>query len=118
MLYVIRILNKHQKILMALQILKKTETSMAFCHNGKVIDNKQSVANVFNDYIVNIAHELMQNISNTNVNYFKIFLSSRNNNSMFLFPITEEQLIDVVNKFKSKQSIDCNELSMQIKKKS
>ena len=87
---------------------------MTFFYNGKVVDNKQSVANAFNDYFINIAHELMQNISNTNVNSFKIFLNNRNNNSMFLFPITEEELIDVVNKFKSKQSRDCNELSMEM----
>ena len=76
---------------------------MTFCNNGKVIDNKQADVNAFNDYFINIAHLLMQNISNTNVNSFKIFLNNINNNhSMFLFPITEEELIDV-NKSKSKK---------------
>ena len=60
----------------------------------------------------------MQNISNTNMNYVKIFLDNRINNSMFLFPITEEELIDAVNKLRSKKSNDCNELSMQMIKKS
>ena len=77
---------------------------MTLFYNGKVIDNKQAVANAFNNFFINIAHELMQNISNTNVNSFKIFLNARNNNSMFIFPIIEE-LIDVVNKFKSKNQV-------------
>ena len=77
---------------------------MTLFYNGKVIDNKQAVANAFNNFFINIAHELMQNISNTNVNSFNIFLNARNNNSMFIFPIIEE-LIDVVNKFKSKNQV-------------
>ena len=83
-----------------------------------VIDNKQAVANAFNDYFINIAHELMQIIVNINVNSFKIFLNNRNNNSMFLFPIIQEEFIDVVNRFKSKKSSDCNEFSMEMIKKS
>ena len=79
---------------------------MTLFHNGKVIDSKQAVANAFNDYFINIAHELMKNISNTNVSSFRIFLNNRNNNSMFIFPITEEELIDFANKFKSKKSSD------------
>ena len=66
-------------------------------------DSKPAVANAFNDYFINIAHELMQNISNNDVNSFTIFLNNRNNNSMFLSPIAEEELIDVVNKLKSKK---------------
>ena len=90
---------------------------MTLFYNGKLIHNKQAVANAFNDYFINIAHELMQNISNTNVSSFKVFLKNRNNNSMFIFPITEEELIDVVNKFKSKKSSDFNEFSMEMIKK-
>ena len=96
----------------------KNKTSISLFYNGKLIDNKQAVANAFNDYFINIAHELMQNISNTNVSSFKIFLKNRNNNSMFIFPITEEELMDVVNKFKSKKSSDFNEFSMEMIKKS
>ena len=80
-------------------------------------DNKQAVANAFYDYFINIAYELMQNISNTNVSSFKIFQNSRNNNSMFIFPIIEEELIDV-NKFTSKKSSGIYEFSMEMKKKS
>ena len=82
-----------------------------------MIDNKQAAANAFSDYFINIAHELMLNISNTNVNYFKIFLYTRNNNSMFLFPITEQELLDVVKKIKSKKSSDCNGFSVKMMKK-
>ena len=96
---------------------KKNTTSMTLFHNGKVIDNKQAVANAFIDYFIIIVHELMQNISNTNENSFKIFLNTRNNNSMFLFPISEEELIDVINS-KRKKSSDCNEFSMEMIKKS
>ena len=75
---------------------------MLFSYNGNVIDNQQAVANAFNNYFINIAHELMQNIFNTNVNSFEIFLDNKNNNSMFLFPIADKELTDVVNKLKSK----------------
>ena len=58
----------------------------------------------------------MQNIFNTNINSFKISLDNKNNNSMFLFPITEEELIDVVNKSRNKKLSDCNELGMKMTK--
>ena len=89
---------------------------MKFFYNGKVKDNKQAVVNVFYDYFINIAHELMQNIFNTNLNSFEIFLNNRNNNSMFIFHIAEEELIDV-NKFKGKKSSDCNWFSIKMIKK-
>ena len=92
----------------------KNTKSMTFFNNGKVIDNKQAVVPAFNDYLINIAHELMQNISNTNANYLKIFVNNRNNNSMFLFTITEKELIDVINKYKSKKSSDWNEFGMKM----
>ena len=41
-----------------------------------MIDNNQAVVPAFNDYLINIAHELMQNISNTNVNSFNIILNN------------------------------------------
>ena len=82
-----------------------------------MIHNKQAVGNALNYYFINIAHELMQNISNTNVNYFNVFLNTRNNNSMFLIPIIEQELMDVVDIFKSKKSCDCNGLSMKMIKK-
>ena len=73
---------------------------MTLFYNGKLIDNKQVVANAFNYFFINIVHELMQNISNTNVSSFKVFLKNGNNNSIFFFfPIAEEDLIDVVNKY-------------------
>ena len=75
---------------------------MKFFNNVKVIDNKQAVVNALNDYFINIGHESMQNISNTNVNSFKTFQYHRNNNSMFLFHKTEERSIDAVNKSKRK----------------
>ena len=37
---------------------------------------------------------------------------------MFIFPIAEEELIDVVNKFKSKKSSDFYKFSMEMIKKS
>ena len=43
---------------------------MPFPYNGKVKDNKQAVANPFNNYFMNITHELMQNIHNTNMIFF------------------------------------------------
>ena len=74
-------------------------------NNGKVIDNKQAVANAFNEYFINIAHELIQNISNANVNSSIIFLINRNINLMFLFPIAGKELIDVVINLKAKNQV-------------
>ena len=90
---------------------------MPFSYNGKVIPTKQAFANEFNDYFTNIAYGLMQNMSNTSVNSFKIFRDNINNNSMSLFPTTEEELMDIVNKFRSKKSGNCNELSIELIKK-
>ena len=82
-----------------------------------MIDSKPAVANTFNDYFINIAHELMLNTSNTNTNSCIIFLDNRNNISMFLLSIAGEELIGVVTKFRSKKSSDCDEFSMELIKK-
>ena len=64
----------------------KNNTSMSLFYNGKLIDNKQAVANAFSDYFINIAHELIHNISNTNVSSFKIFLKTETIIQCLYFP--------------------------------
>ena len=59
---------------------------MKLFYNIKLINNKQAVANAFNDYFINIAHELMQNISNTNVSSFKVFLKTETTIQCLYFP--------------------------------
>ena len=58
----------------------------------------------------------MLNISNTNTNSLIIFSDNGNNNFNVFMSITEEELLDFVNKFRSKKSSDCNEFSMELKK--
>lgn len=81
--------------------------------NLGVIDNPQSIANVFNNYFASVADPdgVLSFPSDQNYN-FTIPASS-----MALTPVDEEELIQIVKKFKTKKSCDNNGISVWLLKK-
>ena len=70
-----------------------------FTNNGRTITNKTDIADSFNFFFANIGHKLAAEI-NPPVNGASIHdcLESRNKNSMFLNPVSEDEIIRVVDK--------------------
>ena len=67
--------------------------------NGAQIQDPLVIAEEFNNYFVNIGPNLAQNIPDADLD-FKHFLKMRNPQSMFLDPILEHEILDIVNNLK------------------
>ena len=71
--------------------------------NGKRVTRKKDIANGFNDFFVNVGHNLAKDISIPNEkNHDSDYLKSHNPESMFLASVEESEVINVVRNCKNK----------------
>ena len=63
---------------------KKKSNSISLKHEGHTIDDETEVANIFNNYFVNIGHNLIENIDNQNLSPME-FMGERISNSFVFF---------------------------------
>ena len=86
-------------------------------NNGVTTSNKKDVANLFNNFFINISLELSKDITvPANVSIYD-YLENRNKHNLFLTPINEEEVIRVVKIWESKTSTDYEDISMTLVKK-
>ena len=71
--------------------------------DGLQIDNSTDMAEIFNDYFVNLGPDLANKIPNSRTS-FHSFLKDRNSESLFFVPIVEEEIIEIVNSLNNKKS--------------
>ena len=71
--------------------------------NGTLTDNKQTIANGFNSYFANVGTTLASKIPKTNINPLH-FLKERNLNSIYLKPVTTDEVTKIINKLKNSSS--------------
>ena len=90
-----------------------------FNSNGHKISGDKNVANGFNQLFVNIGPALASNIPRSNSDdAFTQYLSNMNNmDSMYIEPVTEEEILLLVNNAKSKTSKGHDGLDMCLVKK-
>ncbi len=69
--------------------------------NGRTQTNPQTIANSFNDFFSEIGEKLASKFSNQNSSDFKKYLGSPVPHSMFLYRISEAEIIDVIVKLKN-----------------
>lgn len=81
------------------------DTSISLEFNGNIEINPQSVANIFNEYFINIVDKLNLNVNVPNVfknlEFKNIFKNKSNLQSMFIDPVTKEELGDVIRSLKN-----------------
>lgn len=82
--------------------------------NGIKIVNSRDIANSFNDYFIKSPLKLQSEIK-TIGNTSKV--NSINSNSLFFSPVTEEEVIKIINKLKSKNSYGLDEVPITLVKK-
>ena len=86
--------------------------------NGKNIECKQSIADEFNNFFVSVGPNLAKNITVIDgAASIYDYMGYQNRNSMFVHPVTEIEIINVVKCCKPKNSKDCNDISMYVVKK-
>ena len=75
--------------------------------NGVIVSNRREICTKFNDYFVNVARNLnIDKYSNLDAPDFKHYLSNSVKNSLFLSPITDNEIHDIINSLDSNKSND------------
>ena len=72
--------------------------------NGKTQTDPKIIANTFNDFFSEIGEKLASKFSNQNSSEFKNYLGSPIPHSIFLYSITEAEIINVISKLKTSNS--------------
>ena len=89
---------------------KSKEFTKEIVNNNVTVANPAEMADVFNNYFVDICTTLSRNIPEPNKR-FQYFLKNPNPKTIFLTPITEYEVKNIVNNLKPKKSPGCDELT-------
>ena len=88
-----------------------------FVNNDIVISNKKDITNMLKTYFTNIGPELSKDITiPTNASIYD-YLENRNNQTLFLTSVSEEEVIRTVNNLECKTSTHCGNIYMLFIKK-
>lgn len=71
--------------------------------DGEKITNPQTISNDFNDFFVNIGPKLASEIKSNGKDYYD-YMNSPLQNSCFMSPITEDEVVKVISKFDQNKS--------------
>jgi hypothetical protein len=82
----------------------KTPKNIEISKNGSIIQDPESIANVFNDYYASIAQKILEDIPLSITNEINVDTVKYNRNSMFLTPTTEEEVVDLIKGLDNKKS--------------
>ena len=96
----------------------KKQSEYMYKNHAKVHD-KQDIANMFNEFYINVGPKLASEIDLNGVDIqFDTYLKDLDvKTSMFLSPSNEDEISKIINDFKSKSSQDVNGISMALVKK-
>ena len=83
---------------------------------AKKISNNQEIANVFNTYFTDIGSALAAKIPDVKTIDYRQFMDEGLNKSMFVQPVTELEIIEIVKKFQNKKSRGYDNVNMIIVK--
>jgi hypothetical protein len=97
---------------------KKKEMPKSFFGNNSmdIIDDPKKIANGFNEYFINVGPNLAKKIKENPDMTFDNYLTSNYPNSMFLDPITENELVIEINSMNPNKSPGHDDISIQIVK--
>jgi len=84
--------------------------------NKKRVCGKESIANGFNSFFTNVGPNLAKHIPNERGVSISDFMQETNNNSMFIEPVDENEMVKTVSKLKNKTSTDYDDMSMEMVK--
>ena len=94
----------------------KTNFPESFQINNVLTKDKTIIANEFNTYFANIGYNLASKMKNNSNTTYDDFLSNPSLSSLIFQPITEEIIINIIDKLKSKNSQSHDGLSSKLLK--
>ena len=74
--------------------------------NGDIITNRRAIVEKFNDYFVNIAHELNKTKKLDDFSDYHVFLKNRVDSTIFLNDIERFEIEDIIQKLNPSKSSD------------
>ena len=80
------------------------------------VKGDRNIANHFNDFFVNVGPKLASKIEPPDNASIFSYLGPSGKNSMFLNPVESQEVLNVIKQCKSKNSEDCDNLSMNVVK--
>lgn len=87
----------------------------SFKYNNTLITDTKEISDKFNKFFVNIGWDISNNVSATDINYSQ-YLNPPNQHSIFLDPIDDHNIMEIVNNIKTKTSLDNNNISTKLLK--
>ena len=97
---------------------KKKSSCKKLRKNNVLIEDKQNIANTFNDYFSEIGSELVKNLpSCPKGKHFTHFMKNKSVKSMFFSPVTPKNIIDVVTNLKGNKSSGHDEIDSCVVKR-
>ena len=101
-------------------IIKKKSTQSSvpntFVYEGKIFKGHRSIADGFNDFFVNVGPNFAKQMPLYDNKDIVDYMNTYNDKSMFLLPVTEDEVKTVVNGCKNKVSTDSDDISMNLLK--
>lgn len=81
--------------------------------DGNNVEDPQQLANMFNEYFINIPLSLVADLPDTGVDPSGCVYQV---NSLFLYPVSEQEILKIINSLKNKKSVGCDSLSVELLK--
>lgn len=88
----------------------------SFKENKEIFSQPQEIANLFNEYFINVGPSLADKIPEKEISY-KGYLTKRYRNSLFLDAILEKEVEDEIRQLKVNKACGYDEISPKIVKK-
>ena len=82
---------------------KKAVTPKMIIHNDEIIDEPAVIANVFNNYFSTVGSNVLKSIPDS-CNNFSDFLRGDFSHSIYIKPVTQGEVIEIVKKMSTSQS--------------
>ena len=99
-------------------VSSKTKHCEFIIENGRKVYDECQIANAYNNFYINIGPKLANDIDvrNTNCEYDTYVKDLSVSQTMFIKPSSEQEILNIINKFANKGSEDVNGLSMKLLK--
>ena len=94
---------------------KKTQNPISLSIGNTVSSDPETVANTFNDFFTSVADKVRSTIPPSN-RHFSDFLKNSNPNSIFLQPVSPEEVIKIIRSFSASKSSGPNSIPVRILK--
>ena len=104
---------KNLNVFLSPKKIKKSTLIPKILHNGKLHSDNKDISEAFNEYFCSIGNTLSQNFGTTN-NNFKKYLKTTVEESFYITPIVEFEVLKEIKKLKSNKAPGPDEISNKL----